>query len=422
MVFLTGQHFNQRVFKQNNLTMKNVLFVIIQPFDPTSGGVERSTFRIGSALISLGYFVSVFSFRKTNNGFTDFGDFSVINSKEEGVHKNKKNINQLSQVIHQNNPDYIINQMPYESEINIILQKLQSSCNYALIACLRQTLFSVKDNIDKYISFALPNSIAPFFKNPLGRKVFQIIHKYKHARSLKFILDIYDKFVFYAEPNYAEVEYFIGKYKREKIATIPNSIENICEIVPEKKKKVLWLGRLVYKQKRAELILPLWKKIMHALPDWSLEIVGEGSAFEDLKITIESENIPRVKLYGKQVPDKYYEEASVFILTSAYEGFGNTVIEAQSYAAIPFIFDTYAVGRWILENNKNGFLIPPFNIDLMAKGIIEFARMDSGEKYQLQKNALENTKRFHISKIGKMWDELLINLSQERSKKTIDER
>lgn len=392
--------------------MNRVLFVIIQKFNPTMGGVERSTYRIGNELISRGYDVGVFSFEKLNGEISgiDISQFRIYNCSENGLNKNSENLNRLKEIIDEFKPDYIINQMPYEHNITRLLKAVQEDRNFFLIGCLRQTLFSVKNNIDSYIARLLPSLMKPFFKNSLGRKAFRLFHWYNHRNSLKFILSSYDKFTFYAEPNYDELSYFLPNYDSSKTTTIPNSLPYISSEVPDKEKRILWLGRLVYKQKRADFILPLWKILKDRLPDWEMDVVGEGSAYNDLQRQIKEERIDRITLYGRQIPDGFYSKAPIFVMTSAYEGFGNTVIEAQSYGAIPFLFDTYAMASWIVSHGNNGFLIEPFNINAMADSIIAFVESKQEDQLSIQENALKNARRFEIGLIGDKWEALLKEL------------
>jgi glycosyltransferase involved in cell wall biosynthesis len=162
------------------------------------------------------------------------------------------------------------------------------------------------------------------------------------------------------------------------------------------------MSRLSYKQKRADLILPFWKKVMLKLPDWQFDVVGYGDAYEDIKLQIAQENIPRVTLYGKQVPDKYYKRSPIYIMTSKNEGFPNTLIEAQSFGAIPVVYDNYPICSWVVKNGKSGILIPPFKVDEMAKEVIDLTK-NQEKKNLLMQGSLANAKEFSIEKVGKQW-------------------
>ena len=150
----------------------------------------------------------------------------------------------------------------------------------------------------------MPRSALPVFRNVIGRHALWLLHKMRHRADLKRILSTYDKFVMFGPPNLEELREFVPDYDRKKIALIPNSGPTVLEDVPVKEKRILWLGRLDYQQKRADLILPLWEILASALPDWQLDVVGDGPALEELKRESEDRAIERVSFHGRQKPDR----------------------------------------------------------------------------------------------------------------------
>jgi glycosyltransferase involved in cell wall biosynthesis len=259
-------------------------------------------------------------------------------------------------------------------------------------------------NIGDYVKSAVPKTLLPLFNNSLGKQLLLQKHKSSHRADLKKILDTYDFFVMFGPPNIEEIKYFVGNYKQHKIYLIPNSIPSVLPQVPPKENRILWLSRLSYKQKRADLILPFWKKVMHELPDWQFDVVGDGDAYSDLKRQIEQEEIPRITLHGKQKPDAYYKRSPIYIMTSAFEGFPNTLIEAQSYASIPVVYNNYPICSWAVKEGQSGVLIPPFKVNLMADEVIALAK-NTDRQNQLMQLSLDNAKEFSIEKIGKQWIE-----------------
>ena len=39
-------------------------------------------------------------------------------------------------------------------------------------------------------------------------------------------------------------------------------------------------------------------------------------------------------------------------MTSAFEGFPNTVVEAQSFGCVPFLFNTFSIAPWMVNDGK----------------------------------------------------------------------
>lgn len=384
-----------------------IIFVLTQAFDPFSGGVQMTTFKLSKKFTEMGMDTIVYSFN--NAGHIKPEHTRLCFPKNKKLHYNKENINHFYEFVKNEEPDFIINQMPYEEEINLVIKKLKDDLNCFVLACLRNSLFSVKLNIDLYITNSVPSPIHILFQNPLGRFIFQKLHKIKHAKSLKRILDIYDRYVMFGEPNSDEIKYFIGNYKQEKLTYIPNSIPQVEEKVPKKEKRILWLSRLSYSQKQAHLILPIWKKIYKLLPDWEFDIVGDGDAFEDISNQIKKEQIPRVTLYGKQKPDSYYKRSPIYLMTSANEGFPNTIIESQSYGCVPIVFNSYPIAAWVVNNNQDAILINPYDIVKMAESIVNLASKPECITL-MNNNALKNAKRFQVDKVGEMWKGLFHQL------------
>ena len=349
-----------------------ILIILTRPFDPNAGGVQRSTFKMSSYFKRHGHQTHVYSYQEKGHAVQDVAELHTASLP--GRHKTQANNSKLQQLIIDIKPDVVINQMPYEIEIGKALASIHKKQKFLLLSCLRNTLFVVKLNVESYLKVVVPKALQPFLNNQVGRKFILNKHVSKHAKDLKYILDTYDYFVMFGPPNMEELKYFVGDYKINKTHLIPNSILSVEPSIPKKEKRILWLSRVTYNQKRADLILPFWKKIMNDLPDWQLDIVGDGDAFDDVQHQIEIEQIPRVTMYGKQTPYKYYSRAPIYIMTSAFEGFPNTLIEAQSYGCIPVLYDSYPVCSWVVKNGENGILIPPFNIDKMADEIAKLAK------------------------------------------------
>ena len=377
-----------------------ILIILTRAFDPNAGGVQRSTFKMSSYFKRHGHQTHVYSYQEDGHAEQDVAELHTANLS--GRHRTDANNSKLQQLIIDIKPDVVINQMPYEIEIGKALASIHKKQKFLLLSCLRNTLFVVKLNLESYLKSVVPKILYPLLNNQLGRKLIFKKHKSKHTKDLKFILDTYDYFVMFGPPNSVELKYFVGDYKLNKTHLIPNSILSVLPEVPNKEKRILWLSRVTYKQKRADLILPFWKKVMNELPNWQFDIVGDGDAFEDVKQQIEKEKIPRVTMYGNQTPYSYYKRSPIYIMTSAFEGFPNTLIEAQSYASIPVIYDSYPMCSWVVKEGESGLLIPPFEIDTMAKEVIELAK-NQNRQNRLMQASLANAREFELDNVGKLW-------------------
>lgn len=376
-----------------------ILIVLTPAFVPTAGGVQMSTSKMARWLSSAGHQVKVFSFAASGHEIPEYAEFA--HAEAGGESASARNLAELSETVRSFRPDVVINQMPYEHQIGEVLLKKK---DYLLLGCLRNTLYSVKGDLNGFINRAVPSFLRPLVRNSFGRAYLLNRHRQTHAADLRRILVTYDHFVMFGPPNLEELEYFVPGYDREKIRLIPNSIQEVADSPPRKEKRILWLGRLSRTQKQAELIPEVWRRVCARLPDWQLDVVGDGPDREEMERQIKESGLPRVNFYGQQIPDDYYRRAAIFFMTSAFEGFPNTLVEAQSYAAIPVVFDSYPVASWLVEDKKSGFLVEPFNVEAMADRIVDLA--SHPERTRFAEQALESARRFHIDRVGARWQEL----------------
>jgi len=106
--------------------------------------------------------------------------------------------------------------------------------------------------------------------------------------------------------------------------------------------------------------------------DFEIRIAGEGQLNQSLADKIEKAGIKeQVKMLGfVSDMDSFYKELDLYILSSEWEGFGFTLIEAMSYYKPVISFDTGSA-RELIEDKKNGFIIPKFDLNLMSSRVSE---------------------------------------------------
>lgn len=377
-----------------------LLFVLTPALDPHTGGVQMSTYKLAKYFSTRGIEVSVYSTQ--NKGHMNYDFLKLFHADAPGGHKNTSNVNKLAQVIREVKPNIVINQMPYEHSLSKVLKSEKKKYSYLLLGCLRNTLFSVKLNLDAYIKKQVPEFAHVLCLNSIGRFIFLQIHKHRHSGDLRKILDNYDHFVMFGPPNKKEISYFVGDYKSEKLAYMPNSIPDVLPVYPQKEKVLLHLGKLTPGRKRVDLLLPVWQKIYEELPDWQFWIVGDGAERTKLEQKVKDAEIPRVKFFGKQPPYEYYEKAKIFIMTSSVEGFPNVLIEAQSRGAVPVVMNSYPVVSWMINHDVDGVLIKPFDTNEMAARVLDLAKNEN-RLASMGKSALSNAEQFTVDVVGEKW-------------------
>jgi glycosyltransferase involved in cell wall biosynthesis len=377
-----------------------IFFIMTPAFNPNAGGVQRTTYKLGKYFTEQGLSVTYYSLDNTGHVAVDYGE--VYHAPQPGQCKQTANIRDMQRVLEKVRPDIVINQMPYEAELREGLYTSKQKLGYQLLACLRNSLFSVKNNVADTFRRTVPKPFSMVFDNPIGHRLFLETHKVRHRSYLKSILDIHDYFILLAPPNREEIQYFIGDYKAEKVTAIPNSIPFVDNSPVNKEKIILHVGRLNIPQKRSDLLLPFWDKLHRRLPDWEFVIVGDGPYKASMEKEIAQKNLPRVQLAGFQAPESYYQKASVFMMPAAFEGFPNVILEAQSYGVVPVAFESYSALRWIVNDIQDALLIPPFDTQAMSDAVAHLAN-DTKLLAAMQVQAKVNAGRFTIDKVGQQW-------------------
>jgi glycosyltransferase involved in cell wall biosynthesis len=377
-----------------------VLVTLTPPLDPSTGGVQMSTVKLSRMLAPYGHDISVFSF--ANDGHIDQPTCEVVGAQFPGGVDEPRNLEALAAHFQRFKPDVTINQMPYEHPIGTVLRQYDAPA----LGCLRNTLYSVRNNLDAYAERCLPTALAPLGKTVLGHRMLLARHRRRHAADLRRILATYDRFVMFAEPNLEELRFFFPEFDAASIALIPNSIPDVAAELPPKEKRILWLGRLTRAQKRADMILPLWERLAARLPDWQFDVVGDGDLGESLRREAEQKGIQRITFHGKQISEPFFRKSSVFIMTSEFEGFPNTLVEAQSRGAVPVVFDSYPMASWLVDNDQDGALVKAGDLAAMEAAIMDLCTSPD-KRQQIAKAALKSAKQFTEARVAVKWQALL---------------
>ncbi len=165
-------------------------------------------------------------------------------------------------------------------------------------------------------------------------------------------------------------------------------------------KRIISIGRFDY-EKGNDLLLQVWKKVEKQMPDWQLDIYGNGNREPYLlqmrQLEIDSS---RCHLY-EPINDvkKEYLNSSVFVLPSRYEGFGLVLIEAMACGVPVVSFDCENGPRSIITNGADGFLIPTFDIDAFADKLLLLMR-DENLRRQMGEKAQKSAAKYDIDSIG----------------------
>lgn len=200
-----------------------------------------------------------------------------------------------------------------------------------------------------------------------------------------------------------------------KLIAIPNPLsfepDFSKEDLAKKQNIALVVGRLSEYEKRISTILSVWSKFEKKYPqsDWTLKIVGNGISLNDYKRQAQDLHLKKCYFEGLQNPVPYYKESSLFLMTSATEGFPMTLVEAQQNGCVPIAMNSFLSITDIITHQRNGMIVNYGDKENFLKSMIYL--MDNSQTlHKLAENALKDCQKYSQENIGTYWDKLFKDL------------
>ena len=106
-------------------------------------------------------------------------------------------------------------------------------------------------------------------------------------------------------------------------------------------------------------------------------------------------------------------KASVFVLSSRSEGFPLILIEAMSKGLAVVAFDCRTGPSDVIDDHRNGILVPAGDVDALARGIREMIE-DPELRHRCGSAAAETARGYTMQAIGPQWTALLRDLARTR--------
>lgn len=173
---------------------------------------------------------------------------------------------------------------------------------------------------------------------------------------------------------------------------------------------VLSIGRFS-EEKNYSALIDIWAKVSPRRPDWRLKIVGGGHLRNILQSEVDRLGLQASVSLEEATADviSYYAEASIFAMTSNFEGFPMTLLECQS-VGLPIVSYACPCGpRDVVEEGKTGCLVPLGDKDAFIEKLISLMEQDK-LRVEMGSNALKASKCYSIDSIMGMWINLFENL------------
>lgn len=145
--------------------------------------------------------------------------------------------------------------------------------------------------------------------------------------------------------------------------------------------------------------------------DWTWEVYGDGETFDEISAEVDRLGLnDKLKLMGRTDDvESVYRKAALLVLPSYREGMPLVLLEGKCYKLPLVSFDINTGPKEIITDEKNGYLVPPYDVDIMAKRIAELA--DSKElRTSMSEQAHCDIDRFSQQTILQQWLDLIEEL------------
>jgi glycosyltransferase involved in cell wall biosynthesis len=207
--------------------------------------------------------------------------------------------------------------------------------------------------------------------------------------------------------RYAEVTR--GAVRTERIA---NSVSALGGPEPDLAAPVIVAAGRLTPQKGFDRLIDAFAQIAGDHPAWRVRICGKGELRRRLERRVDRAGLTgRVELAGA-VRDMgaAMAQASVFVLSSRSEGFPLILLEAMGKGLAPVAFDCRTGPADIIDDRRNGLLVPDGDVDALAAAMSEMMA-DEDLRRRCAAAARDTVREYDMATaIGPRWEALLADV------------
>lgn len=169
---------------------------------------------------------------------------------------------------------------------------------------------------------------------------------------------------------------------------------------------LLGVGRLSAEKNFAALV-GAFGQLASRHPAWDLVILGEGPERAALEAQVRDAGLPdRIFLPGRVGnPGEWYSHAALYGMTSDFEGFPNTLLEAMACGLPAVSFDCDTGPRDIIRHGLDGLLVPAGQAAQFGAAL-DLLMGDDALRRAFASRAIQVRERFSMPKVAAMWEAL----------------
>ncbi len=173
-----------------------------------------------------------------------------------------------------------------------------------------------------------------------------------------------------------------GDVAEEKITVLPIFVDvqqlRAAPVAADLKKKypqfsfiVLMASRLT-REKNIGLAIAAMREVLKKYPHAGLVIVGEGPEKSQLKLYAKRYTLNAHVVFEEwtNALASYYKSADMLLITSNYEGYGRTAVEAAA-CGLPVVMTDVGLAGELIVSGFNGIVVPVGDSTALSRAIIE---------------------------------------------------
>lgn len=234
---------------------------------------------------------------------------------------------------------------------------------------------------------------------------------FRGSKRRTLLYDCSDSYVLLSRSLIPHFQRFSCVGNLDKLVVIENpvSYRNASQAGGEKKKQVLFVAQLI-RRKGITRLLNIWSQVELQFPDWELLIAGDGELMDSTKEFIRRHELKNVNLLGFVHPvTPYYADAQILCLCSSFEGYPMVLPEAMRSGVIPIAFNSFPALTDIVDDGKNGYVIPPFDEGVFVNKL-KSLMSDDEARQQMREAAVQKSATFDIDTAVEKWAQLFESL------------
>ena len=209
-----------------------------------------------------------------------------------------------------------------------------------------------------------------------------------------------------------ETEFNLSFYRKflASVFVLPNPIGFIpVKDVLGRERVILAAGRLdSWSHKGFDNLLAVFSTVSKKHSDWRLQIAGAGDVGKAYlsQLAAQFGVTDQVDFIGfRKDLDQVMQQASIFVLSSRFEGFGMVLAEAMSQGCACISFDCAAGPAEIITDGVDGILVEDQNNAVMARELDRLMGDDALRK-RLALAGLKKVEKFSVEISGQKWNAL----------------